>query len=53
MLVLGTHGVQFVQERLIRDRAGSQALLIQHGHDAVLVLVTRGRLNRKQSIVKQ
>lgn len=38
MLVLGADGVQFVQEGLVGDRPRPQALLVQHGQDAILML---------------
>lgn len=49
VLVLGADGVQFVQEGLVGDRPRPQALLVQHGQDAILVLdikrqVKNGRL---------
>ena len=36
--VFSADGVQFVQEGLIGDRPRPQALLVQHGQDAILVL---------------
>lgn len=44
MLVLGADGVQLVQEGLVCNRAGPQALLVQHGQDAVLVLQNKHRV---------
>lgn len=38
VLVLSTDGVQFVQEGLVGDRPWPQALLVQHGQDATLIL---------------
>lgn len=40
VLVPGADGVQLVQEGLVGDRPRPQALLVQHGQDAVLVLQT-------------
>ena len=39
VLVLCAHRVQLVQEGDVRDGPGAQALLVQHGQDAVLVLL--------------
>lgn len=42
VLVFSTDGVQFVQEGLVGDCPRPQALLVQHGQDAILVLdITR------------
>ena len=40
-LVLSADGVQLVQEGVVRHRARTEALLIQHGQNAVLVLDRR------------
>lgn len=43
MLVLGAHRVEFVQEGLVGHRPRPQTLLVQHGQNAVLVLVVQQR----------
>lgn len=37
--MLSTDGVQFVQEGLVSDCSGPQTLLIQHGQDAIFVIL--------------
>ena len=51
VLVVGAHGVQLVQEGDVRDGARAQALLVQHGQDAVLVLLA-GREQQNPSPVR-
>lgn len=54
VLVLSTDSVQLVQEGLVRDCPRPQALLIQHGQDAVLVLsIIRGINENEKGSVEQ
>lgn len=48
MLVLGADGVQFVQEGVVGDRPRPQALLVQHGQNAILVLDIKRRAENGQ-----